>query len=142
MTERSPQSFRSRRPGVTATVAVIIGGLVAVLAALLLWGAARDGALVGPGAAMLLLAVLSAVIGIVGFRVARAPREAAPMTGPVQLLTILVFVVGVTGAVLGVVIGGIQGSIPAIGTGVLTLVLGLVIALQGALLYGAAQHGS
>ena len=55
---------------------------------------------------------------------------------------ILVFVVGVTGAVLGVVIGGIQGSIPAIGTGVLTLVLGLVIAIQGALLYGAAQHGA
>ena len=45
MTERSLQSFRSRRPGVTATVAVIIGGLVAVLAALLLWGAAGDGAL-------------------------------------------------------------------------------------------------
>ena len=49
--------------GTDDEVAVIIGGLVAVLAALLLWGAARDGALVGPGAAMLLLAVLSAVIG-------------------------------------------------------------------------------
>ena len=142
MTERSPQSFRSRRPGVTATVAVIIAGLAAVVAALLLWAAAMDGALAGPGASMLLLAVLSAVLGIIGFRVARTPRESAPMTGPLQLLTILVFVVGVTGAVLGVVIGGIQGSMPAIGTGVLTLVLGLVIALQGALLYGAAQHGS
>ncbi|MBN9177403.1 MAG: hypothetical protein J0I43_08580 [Microbacterium sp.] len=132
-------AFRSRRPRVTATVSVIVAAGAVALGAALLWAGARDGAFVGPAAAMLVLGVLSALLGIVGYRVARAAGASA-MTGPIRLFTILSFVVGVAGAVLGIVFGGLLGSVPAIGAGCLALLLSLVVSLQGALLYGAAAH--
>jgi hypothetical protein len=132
--------MRSTRPRVNGVLSVIIA--VILLASSVAWFAlsGADHALLGPALATLVLAVLTALVAGLAFRVASRETGALALVGPLQLFTILIAVVGFVGAVLGFLFGGITGSVIAIGAGVDAFVFGLIAAIQGALVYGAAKH--
>lgn len=142
MTTPDRSTFRSRRPRVNAIVALIIAVAGLALGALFLGVTERDDAVLWPAVAFLVLGLVSAVIGILGFRVARGGEGAAALAAPIRVLSVLAFVIGAGGAVLGVASGVSQGSFAAVSVGFLPFLLSLSIMLQGAPLYGAAEHSA
>lgn len=131
--------LRTTRPRTTGVICLILTVILIGMGALLISSSSFDSALAGPGVALIVLAVLCALIAVLVFQVARNESGALKFTGPLQLFTILSFVVGVGGAALGIITGGATGSPGGIGAGVAVLVASLIVALQGALAYGAAQ---
>lgn len=136
---RGEDVLRTTRPRVSAVVAVVMAVFLVGVGVLLLWVGAREGAAVGPGAACLVLAALSALLAALAFRVARGRVDVLPLSGPLMLVTILAFAVGFAGAALGIVLGAVTSSLAAIGAGIATFVAGAAVAVQGALVYGAAR---
>lgn len=132
--------MRTRKPRVTAFVALISGALLVAVGALLLWRGAVDGALVGPGASFVTVGLLSGLLGALGLRIATAAGAATTTARATALVSLLIVAAGMAGAALGIGVGAVQGSIAAIGAGALTFLASVMVALQGALLYGAARH--
>ena len=133
------EQLRSTRPRVNAVLCVILAVLLAGLSVLEFWYSTTAVAIVGPALATIILAILSALIALLAFRVARSESGNLPLAGPLQLFTILTIVVGVVGAALGFILGAITVSYIAVFAGVLVFALSITLAIQGALVYGAAK---
>lgn len=129
---------RSKHPRVTAVVFLVYAAILAALG--VFWATAGDPGLIGPAVATIALAVACVVLAVLGFRIAAQPTGSTSGAGPVKVVTILLFAIGTAGAAVGIIGGGIESSIGVIASGFIVFALGLLVALQGALLYGTAQH--
>lgn len=134
--------FRSKNPRGNGVMSVVIALALAVVAAALLvfWTVTGDVAFVAPAVALLALAVLGAIIAVLAFRVAAYPESKASLARPLQVVTILVFVVGVVGAVVTLVVAVMTGSFASVGLAIAVGVVCFAVALQGAMVYGTARH--
>lgn len=139
---RQGDALRTTRPRVTGILAMVLAVVLVFVAIAFFLVAASAAAAVGPAVACVVLAVISAVIGGFSLRIAGGRHDSLPSTGPLGLLTILAFVFGFAGAGLGIILGATGSSPAAIGAGVTTFVLGILVAVQGVLVYGAAQRRS
>lgn len=141
MTHNDAQ-FRSKNPRGNGVVSVVIALALAVVAAALLvfWAVTGDVAFVAPAVALLALAVLGAIIAVLAFQVAAHPESKASLARPLQVTTILVFVVGLVGAVFTLVVAVMTGSFATIGLAIAVGVVSFAVALQGAMVYGTARH--
>jgi hypothetical protein len=104
--------------------------------------AGNQGAIVGPASALLAIAVVSALIAVLAFRLDGSQSGTHALVKPLQVLTILVVAIGVVGAALGLILSGISGSTGAIAPAVIGFFASFAPAIQGALLYGTAVHRS
>lgn len=141
MTDTRDQ-FRSKNPRSNGVISVVLGVALAAAASLLLgfWAFTGDASLAAPAATLFVLALLGMVIAVLAFRVGAEPASKASLARPLQVTTILVFVVGVGGAVLSAVLAAMVGSFATIGLAVGIGFVAFTVALQGAMVYGTARH--
>jgi hypothetical protein len=137
---RPRELLTSKYPALNGGICIILATAFVGASADFFWLSRSASALVGPGVASLLLAVLSVLIAILALRLARRPSTGSSLPGRLRLFGILAFVVGTAGAACGLVFGGVTGSIPAVGAGVGVLIVSIVVAAQAAAVYGAATQ--
>ena len=134
----STELFISKHPRANGVICVILALVLAGASVVCLSLSGSATALLGPGLACVLLALLSALIAVLAFQLARRPSGALALLGPLRLFAIFTFVFGVAGAALGMTFGAIAGAPLAVGAGVGTFLVSLIVVTQGALIYGAA----
>jgi predicted Abi (CAAX) family protease len=134
------EPMRSTRPRVNGVLCIIVAVFLLACSGLEFWFVPTNPVVLGPALPALILAIISIVMAVLAFRVARSETGNLPLAKPLQIVTILAVVVGVIGIALGFILGVPTVSAIAMGAGVIDLGFTFTLATQGSLIYGAARY--
>ncbi|MDQ4215270.1 hypothetical protein [Microbacterium capsulatum] len=129
---------RARRPGALGGILLVFAVVNAAISALCFGGSGSDGALVGGGLVAALLAVLTLLLAVLAFQLARKGPNRRALTGPARLFTILVLALGVLGGGIAIVLSLIAGSTFGLAAGGVLVPIALLVGALGSLVRGTA----